>query len=135
MNDLLSERARMLSRTAIHHLDPATIMAKIVGRRRVNVGSADYLTDLRPLMDCNTNSYRDLSRIVRHLLDHYGHIPLIMRITGDGQTAQFLCYLKRRYPHLYKNVLVTCGHWHSNGHFMLQGVKLFWSALYATTTE
>ena len=27
----------------------------------------------------------------------------------------------RRWPDVYKHVLITNGHWHSHGHFMLQG--------------
>ena len=133
MNSLLTERAAHLG--AAGYLDSSLIMVKLVGRRAVYAGPPDYLTDLAPLMDCNTNSYRDIARILRHLLDHYGHIPLVLRITGDGQTVQFLSYVKRRYPDLFKHILITNGHWHSSGHFMLQGVRLFWPALYKTTTD
>ena len=28
--------------------------------------------------------------------------------------------------------MITNGHWHSHGHFMLQGVRLFWPCIYAT---
>ena len=121
MNSLLTERAALFRDSSVDQLEPVDIMAKILGKRDINVGDPDYITDFPPLMDCNTNSYRDISKIVRHLQNQYGHIPLILRITGDGQTAQFLSYLKRRYPDLFKHVLVSNGNWHSNGHFMLQG--------------
>ena len=123
MNSLLTERAALFRGSC--QLDPVGIMAKIIGRRNIDVGGPDYMTDLSPLLDCNTNSYRDISRIVRHMHNHYGLIPLILRITGDGQTIQFLGYLKRRYPDLFKHVLISNGNWHSNGHFMLQGYAAY----------
>ena len=48
-----------------------------------------------------------------------------------GQSCITGSYLKRYWPDNYKHILITNGHFHSHGHFMLQGVTLFWHACYA----
>ena len=114
-------------------LSTKAILIALLGRPNVNCGDPAYLTDLSPLMKCDTNNTTDMIRIVRHAREHYdGRTPLVLRMTGDGQSIITLSWLKRRWPDMYKHVLITNGHWHSHGHFMLQGVKLFWPCIYGT---
>ena len=75
-------------------------------------------------MDRDTNNYVDMIAIMRAALDFYGCVPLILRAVGDGQSVLMMSYLKRWFPGLYKHLLISNGHWHSNGHFMLQVGRL-----------
>ena len=112
-------------------LTTEAILHALLGRpTNIDCGDRAYLTDLAPIMHCDTNKIPDLVRIVSHAKQHYGRSPLVLRMTGDGQSVLTLSWLKRRWPEIYKNVLITNGHWHSHGHFMLQGVKLFWPCFY-----
>ena len=88
-------------------LSVAEIMSRVLGRTPVDVGGPTRITDLPPIMECNTNSYFDMVRILRHAVQFYGAIPLVLRIIGDGQSVLMASYLKRHYPESYKHVLIT----------------------------
>ena len=111
------------------------VLVALLGRPNVDCGGPAYLTDLHPLMNCDTNTVPDMVRIVNHVREYYGRTPLVQRMTGDGQSVITLSWLKRRWPEMYKHVLITNGQWHSHGHFMLQAVKLFWSCFYCTCAK
>ena len=136
MGSLFKAMASRLSSTQESKgLSVQTILVALLGRPKVNCGGPSYLTDLSPLMHVDTNNAPDMVRIVKHAKDHYGRRPLVLRMTGDGQSCITLSWLKRRFPEQYKNVLITNGHFHSHGHFMLQGVRLFWYCFYARCAE
>ena len=137
MGDMLKGLAtRLQSAQEQGSLSTKAILIALLGRPNVNCGDPAYLTDLSPLMKCDTNNPSDMVRIVRHAREHYdGRTPLILRMTGDGQSIITLSWLKRRWPDMYKHVLITNGQWHSHGHFMLQAVKLFWSCFYCTCAK
>ena len=65
----------------------------------------------------------------------YGAIPLVMRVIGDGQTCLTGSYVKRRWPDMYKHVLICNGNWHSSGHFQLQGITLFWWCVFSRCAQ
>ena len=127
---LKATATRLQSTQQAEGLSTKAILCALLGRPNVNYGAPAYVTDLSPLIKCDTNNVPDMLRIVRHARDHYGRTPLVLRMTGDGQSVITLSWLKRRWPEMYKHVLITNGHWHSHGHFMLQGVKLFWHCFY-----
>ena len=135
MNEMMGNTATLLGNIPRNNLNAATIMHTLLGRPNVNVGGPDYITDLPPMMDRDTNKYVDMVFILRTALEFYGFVPLILRAVGDGQSVLMLSYLKRFFPRLYKHVLIGNGHWHSQGHFMLQGFSLFYRALYKRTSQ
>ena len=106
-------------------------MVALIGHANVYTGEPEYLTDLPPIMNCDTAKITDLVRIFEHFHRIYGCIPLVLRVTGDGQSVKVASLLKRYWPDLYKHVLITNGHWHSSAHFLIQGVTLFWYSFYA----
>ena len=59
-------------------------------------------------------------------------VLLVVCLNTSSTQVITLSWLKKRWPEIYKHVLITNGHWHSHGHFMLQGVRLFWPCIYAT---
>lgn len=120
MDEMLCATAASVSALPPNSRDAVNIMHALLGRPNVNVGGPDYITDLPPMMDRDTNNYADMIFIIRTALEFYGFIPLILRCVGDGQSVLMLSYLKRFFPRIYKHVLISNGHWHSYGHFMLQ---------------
>ena len=136
MGSMLKDTASRLSALPFNERgNVKCILIALLGRPKVNCGDPSYLTDLAPLMGVDTNNAPDMVRIVRHAKEHYGRSPLVLRMTGDGQSCITLSWLKRRWPELYKNVLITNGHFHSHAHFMLQGVRLFWACFYGSCAK
>ena len=95
MNEMLKDTAAFLRAAPRSSLNAVTIMHAVLGRPNVDVGGPDYITDLPPMMDRDTNNYVDMVYIMRAALDFYGFVPLVLRAIGDGQSVLMLSYLKR----------------------------------------
>ena len=88
-------------------------------------------------MRTNTASLPDGVKICahyRHFKDDTGKPRGIVRgKLGDGQSALLLSYLKRRWPDIYKEVLILCGGFHGSGHFQIQSISILaWDAFYGS---
>lgn len=94
-------------------LDTRTAMRSMLARKPINVGGPARLTDLPPLMDTDTSAISDGVKIIAHYKDFKRGQRLVSVFIGDGQTCLTLSYLKRRWPNLYKHILIMNGHFHS----------------------
>jgi len=109
----------------IRSLSRTEIMQQLLGRPDTDPGGPTPYTILPTCRRCDTKSYVDGFRALDHLLTHVGP-TLVRRVGGDGQWVLLGSYLKRRFPHKFKNVLLDSGDFHTFAHFMFALNELFW---------
>ena len=123
----------------LHMQPPASTTAAILAllsRPNADPGGPTYLTYMHPpLLDTDTKSYEDKIKIVEWCEKYIGLIPLILHLIGDGQSCLRLRDLKRKFPDLYKHVLIGNGHMHSGAHSSFADVFLWWWALLCMCME
>ena len=108
---MIGLRAQVLSANGT--LGVVTAMEVVLGRKSINVGEPARITDLPPLMRCDTAALVDGVKIVTHVVTWKGRRARIMAMLGDGQSCLTMSYLKRHWPETYQAVLILNGHWHS----------------------
>ena len=106
-----------------------TIANALFGRPNVDPGGASEFDILAALMNTDTKSYDDLSKIFRHLSSHSHSETVVEIFDGDGQSAISGKNLKKRYPDLYARWLIAVGGFHEHAHFMFAITEGYWRCL------
>ena len=101
----------------------------LFGRRPVDPGGPSEFDILPPLMRCDTKSYEDGTKIMRHLCDHSSTSTVVNLAYGDGQSVILLKNIKTRWPNLYAHLLIGVGGFHEHGHTMFGLNEMFWECL------
>lgn len=108
------------------------IATAIFGRPNVDPGGASEFEILDPLMNTDTKSYEDLSKIAHHLSSRSPAGTEVEICIGDGQTCIAWKNLKVKYPHLYARWVIAVGGFHEHAHFMFAITEAFWYCLLFT---
>ena len=106
-------------------LSDEDLMQQLLGRPNTDPGGPSHYTILPTCRECDTKSYADGFRIIDHLLTHMGP-ALVRRVGGDGQWVLLGSYLKRRFPHRFRGMLLDSGDFHAFAHLMFALIELFW---------
>lgn len=124
----ISDAARQ-QQVAPNQMSLRAIAAALFDRGRVDPGGPSTFDILEPLMDCNTMSYADGSKIMRHLESHSPALRVVNLAIGDGQSVILLKNMKVRWPSLHAHWLIGVGGFHEHAHTMFALNQMFWFAL------
>ena len=101
----------------------------LFGRRQIYPGGPSFFDILEPLMQCDTKSYSDGIKILRHLFAHSPRTTVVDVALGDGQSVILLKNMKKRWPKLYARLLIAVGGFHEHAHTMFALNEMFWESL------
>lgn len=133
MLDLVAQAAHAAQMS--HQLPNLTIRqlaTALFGRPAVSPGGPSEFDILEPLLDTDTKSYDDFTKIAQHLGRNSGPNGIVDVVWMDGQGIIGFKNLKARFPHLYARWLLAVGGFHEHAHFMFAITEMFWSCLCCT---
>ena len=118
INGLVDGAARVLG-ILTPQLQFRQIADALFGRPSVDPGGPTHFDVLPPLMRTDTKSYEDMARIFGHLHAHNGGPDVDVEVVwGDGQTCIAAKNIKRRFPRMYRRVVIGVAGLHEHAHFM-----------------
>ena len=123
--------------TLVSTLDPSAteekeVVDKILGRPNVSPGGPSPMSFHPSIPKCDTKSFVDVFKFIPILAGYATMACCCMVIFGDGQTVETLRAAKRRWPHIYKPVLIGNGHFHSFAHFCFCLIYGYWCCCLCT---
>ena len=102
------------------------VASALFGRPNVDPGGASEFDILEPLMQTDTKSYDDFTKITRYLSSHSAPSTVVDVFVGDGQSCIGMKNLKKAFPNLYARWLILVGGFHEHAHFMFAITEGFW---------
>ena len=81
-----------------------------------------------PLLETDTKSYNDLMKIFSWVVRFVPYLTTLICLVlfGDGQTVLRSRDLKRKFPKVYKRLLIGCGFFHHVAHLLFALNEAFW---------
>ena len=110
-------------------LSEKDITDSICGRPNIVTGGPTPMRFLPSIPQCDTKAFVDVFKFIPILLlAAMLTAPqlTVLVVFGDGQTVEILRACKRRWPQLYKRILIGNGHFHSFAHFCFALIRGFW---------
>ena len=101
----------------------------LYARRPVDPGGPSEFNILEALMRCDTKSYADGVKILRHMGSHSSPSTVVDVAWGDGQSVILLKNVKKKWPRLYARWLIGVGGFHEHAHSMFAMNEMFWECL------
>jgi hypothetical protein len=129
LDTLLLRMVQLIALSAQPGFSTLELMRALLSRPNHNPGGPTYMSFLPAMLNCDTKSYPDMCRIIDWIIRFKGFEPLVLHVSGDGQSVLRMRDLKRLYPDWYQHVLVSNGHFHSSAHFQFATVRLWWLPL------
>ena len=102
-------QAAVQANTDVASLSIRQIGTALFGRRAVDPGGPSEFDILEPLLNTNTVSYQDSTKIARHLASHSGPEAVVDVAIGDGQSVILKKNMKKRWPRLFARWLIVVG--------------------------
>ena len=88
----------------------------LFGRPNMQNGGPTFFLVNEPLMRTDTKSYADMYKILGFLRELDGDEVQVEVVHGDGQLCVMLQNTKRRFPAMYRKVVVGVAGFHEHGH-------------------
>ena len=122
-------QAAVQANTDVASLSIRQIGTALFGRRAVDPGGPSEFDILEPLLNTNTVSYQDSTKIARHLASHSGPEAVVDVAIGDGQSVILKKNMKKRWPRLFARWLIGVGGFHEHAHTMFALNEMFFFCL------
>lgn len=100
----------------------------LFGRPNIQNGGATFFEVNEPLMKTDTKSYQDMFRILSFIRSLSGPEVEVEVMHCDGQLAMMLANAKRRFPGMYRRVVVAVAGFHEHGHSAFAINEGWWEA-------